>query len=807
MVATYNSSGEFNLDFRPIPDALPPRAYEEEEAVLGGILIDPNAIYRIWHRLKPEHFGISGHKEIYKACCNLARQNKPTDLISVTSYLKDKDKLELVGGKNKLVNLVEYTISAVNIDCHASTIIEKSIRNDIIKGGNETIRLGYDTRLELDEVIETYKRIAESIVELETAKTEDERIKSRHDKLINAIKHIYTTVPSSSERLMRMMYLGKEFNLSIKFLEQLYIKSLVDTCSARLTYKELKELAGSTVREWLQQGLVPVGSSILLGADGGVGKTNFAYTIAKHMICGTNLGDFQGTGEKRRILICQGDEQPTDTAEKLALMGYDEGDIGEYVQYRYGWSFESMSYLIKDINEFKPHLIIFDSLTFGNRFATCTENDTEYARPILEINALLAEHRCSAIFIHHVNQGGGFRGATAIRNAVSEAWLLTPNTNSEATPYDRHLTIDKSRSRSCKKKYKLYFDPYTLEFQFLGEEYQSENDAQDKNARDRVLRFFHEHRNTRYEAEEIGLELHLSLGHARRTLSALAVDGFLSVHRQPGRANLYFLSYGGDGNPPPSPPTPKNLEEVIMGETHDHLNDHLNDHLSNPATATTTDEGDQVITNFAPQKNLEGGEKLRSHDHLPLEALSGKELKGDHSGDHRCDPSVISDQQNSTEVVQFPRCEKQASTEIVQPIQQTLIPEESQMIPKEPLPKIQALEKTCIGDVKVVAQQLDDKAWEFKLMPTELSTGIVLIEKIGKTKPEKKLKQVLEAWLRTLTFEVYKTDTVNVQWVRGKWVESNEHYEPMRKLHIFETADGTRIKVVGHGCDRIRVVR
>lgn len=799
MVATYDSSGNFNLDFRPIPDAMPPRAYEEEEEVLGGILLDPNAIYRIWHRLKPEHFGISGHKEIYKACCNLARQNKPIDLISVTSYLKDKDKLELVGGKNKLVNLVSSTISALNIDYHASTIIEKSIRSDIIKAGNETIRLGYDTHLDLEEVLESFKRKAESIVELETAKTEDELIKSKHDRLIEKLKQIYTTTIEPSLKYLKLKHLADATKTSISFLENLYLKALVGVCTQLMDYNDLKLLAGSSIRQWLQQGLVPVASTILLAADGGVGKTKFIYSIAKNLITGQDFGDFSATGKKRRILFYQGDEQPGDMLQSLQLLGYEEGDINEHIRVRFGWSFDNMATLIKDLNEFKPDFVLFDSMSFGQRFSSCKEGDAEFARPILECTGLAVQHNCTFLFIHHTNKGGDVRGTTATRNAVSEVWRLKKDTRPEATQYDRILEIDKSRSRSSGKSYRLFFDPDTLGFNFLGEDFQADEDK-NTGARDGLLKYFRSNPNVKFTSEELSHTIHLSKNTTRRTLNELSSDGLVSVERKPGQAYLYYIGTDDEGKGGGDHPN-CGVAPLITLVDHPHKLDTIGDIA----------EGDQVITDFAPQKNLEGGEKFQSVDHLRSNPLPNKDSEGDQLGDQGCNHSVITpsnEPQASTEVVQFPRCEQPASTEIVQPIQQTLIPEESKVIPREPLPKIQALEKTCIGDVKVIAQQLDDKTWEFKLIPTGFSTDIVLIEKIGKTKPEKKLKLVLEAWLRTLTFEVYKTDTVNAQWVTGcKWVESNEHYEPMRKLHIFETADGTRINVVGHGCDRIRVVK
>lgn len=680
-----------SLNFEPTtPDRLPPQNIEIEENILGGILLDPDAIHRVKSRLKPEHFYLPVHKQIYKACLAIAKAGQSPELLQLTAYLTDKNLIKEIGGRGKLIQLLDQTVTSVNIDALANVLIQKHARRELIKLGSDVTQFAYSGELELEDVLEMVRRRTERVINLDAAKTQDELIKDRHDRLISTIKHVYATVPSPSERLMRMHYLGREFDLSIKFLEALYTKSLVDTCTARLSYAELKQYAGTTVREWLQQGLVPVGSSILLAADGGCGKTNFAYTIAKKMITGENLGDFHSTGKKRRILICQGDEQPTDTAEKLELMGYDENDIGESIQYRYGWSFESLSYLIKDLNEFKPDLIIFDSLTFGNRFSICTENDTEYARPILEINMLLAEHRCSAIFIHHTNQGGGVRGATSIRNAVSEVWMLTTNTSTDATPYDRYLTIDKSRSRSSKKKYKMYFDPYTLEFNFIGEEYQSDNDAQDKGARERVLRFFHEHRNTRYEAEEVGNLLHISVGHARRTLSALAVDGLLSVERRNKQPNLYFLKMdnGDDDGLYPSP-------HLIRGQTPDQQHDQQDDQQHNLDTASVTGVADHLIiknTIFENSKTENLDKNRRSHDQQLPEPLENKEIVADHGCDPSCDQQAIADQQSSTQMVQ---------TQI-------------QTQEKPPEPQIKKVRvASAAGDINGVAESLDNgKTWE-----------------------------------------------------------------------------------------------
>ncbi len=133
---------------------LPPQNIEAEEAILGGILLDPEAIGRVSDRLVPEAFYISAHKEIYQAAIRLHAQGKPTDLLSVTSWLTDNDILSRIGGRNKLATLVDRTVSAVNIDALAGLVMDKYLRRMLIKAGNEIVHLGYETESELPKVLD-----------------------------------------------------------------------------------------------------------------------------------------------------------------------------------------------------------------------------------------------------------------------------------------------------------------------------------------------------------------------------------------------------------------------------------------------------------------------------------------------------------------------------------------------------------------------------------------------------------------------------------------------------------------------------
>jgi replicative DNA helicase len=142
------------LNFQPLNDRIPPQNLEAEEAILGGILLDPEAITRVLDILRPEAFYLSAHQEIYRTCLALHNQGTPTDLMSVTTWLIDRGLLEKVGGQSKLVQLVDRTVSAVNIDQYAQLVMEKYLRRKLINVGHQISQLGHDTTRDLENVLD-----------------------------------------------------------------------------------------------------------------------------------------------------------------------------------------------------------------------------------------------------------------------------------------------------------------------------------------------------------------------------------------------------------------------------------------------------------------------------------------------------------------------------------------------------------------------------------------------------------------------------------------------------------------------------
>ena len=134
---------------------LPPTNIEAEEAILGGILFDPGAISIAASILPVEAFYVAAHQQIYKAALKLHGQDKLTDFMGVSTWLKDHKSLTKAGGTAKLSQLLNRTVSATNIDRHINLVLEKYQRRQLIATANDIKALGYDNATELETVFNT----------------------------------------------------------------------------------------------------------------------------------------------------------------------------------------------------------------------------------------------------------------------------------------------------------------------------------------------------------------------------------------------------------------------------------------------------------------------------------------------------------------------------------------------------------------------------------------------------------------------------------------------------------------------------
>nr|YP_009530624.1 DnaB helicase [Paulinella micropora]AXY63313.1 DnaB helicase [Paulinella micropora] len=135
-------------------DFNPPQNIEAEESILGGILLDPEAITRVADILQPDAFYNNDNKEIYRVALMLHKQGKSTDLTSMRSWLADTGSLAKVGGPNRLIELVERTLSTASIDTLARLVVDKYLRRQLIRTAKEIITLSYDQSIPMDVVLD-----------------------------------------------------------------------------------------------------------------------------------------------------------------------------------------------------------------------------------------------------------------------------------------------------------------------------------------------------------------------------------------------------------------------------------------------------------------------------------------------------------------------------------------------------------------------------------------------------------------------------------------------------------------------------
>ncbi len=121
-----------------------PQAVPLEEAVLGAIMLDKDALPIVLDIIQVKSFYTEAHQHIYQAMRNLFDRSQPIDLLTVTEELRKAGTLEMVGGPAYLVTLTNKIASAANIEYHARIISQKSIQRDLITVSTKIIRDAYE---------------------------------------------------------------------------------------------------------------------------------------------------------------------------------------------------------------------------------------------------------------------------------------------------------------------------------------------------------------------------------------------------------------------------------------------------------------------------------------------------------------------------------------------------------------------------------------------------------------------------------------------------------------------------------------
>ena len=185
---------------------VPPHDLEAEQAIIGSMLTDKDAVISSIEVLKPDDFYREDNKAIYEAILNLYNRAEPIDIITVKAELESMGKFDQVGGLEYLAELPEKVPTTANAIKYIKIVEEKSTLRRLIKTANEIIDLGYNPTEEVDDIMEGAEKKIFNIMQDKSQKSytpiKDALVESftKLEELYNRKQHI-TGVPSGFTEL------------------------------------------------------------------------------------------------------------------------------------------------------------------------------------------------------------------------------------------------------------------------------------------------------------------------------------------------------------------------------------------------------------------------------------------------------------------------------------------------------------------------------------------------------------------------------------------------------------------------------
>src|SRR3989344_7245620 len=137
---------------------LPPQNLEAEQTVLGSILIDKNAIFKVADQLRPDDFYAPAHEKIYATILDLFEKHQPIDIISLTNRLKEKGALGDVGGSAYLAELTNQITTAAHVEHYVKLVRDKKFLRDLIQASSQINEDVFETTKEVEDIIDSIEQ-------------------------------------------------------------------------------------------------------------------------------------------------------------------------------------------------------------------------------------------------------------------------------------------------------------------------------------------------------------------------------------------------------------------------------------------------------------------------------------------------------------------------------------------------------------------------------------------------------------------------------------------------------------------------
>jgi archaellum biogenesis ATPase FlaH len=281
----------------------------------------------------------------------------------------------------------------------------------------------------------------------------DEREKSKqssHDDSADRLKFEIQAFLKETDPFVQIQQQGKicshyrisrkDFDLLCKITEaknstpQSHVFSLTDFLSQ-----------STDAIDWILPGMLPKGEMALLAAQAKCGKTLLACDIAYAVLTGTKaVGE---TAKQGKVLLVSSDESQSSTRRRLYARGFDLITNPDHFRILTHLDLNDLSTLEAQLEDFRPDLVVIDSLTSITLNSSISEKDAEFAKSIYKLKDLIGRYNSSSILIHHENKSKEAKGiekvsgSARITAAVWGIWRLTAANPDNEADTTRWLSI------------------------------------------------------------------------------------------------------------------------------------------------------------------------------------------------------------------------------------------------------------------------------------------------------------------------------------------------------------------------------
>ena len=137
---------------------IPPQNIDAEQSVLGAMLLNKEAVYKVMEILSPDDFYRDSHKLIYQAILELVDKDTPLDMITVSEQLRHNGTLEQAGGVSYIATLASIVPTAANVEHYARIVEEKALLRTLIQLSNRVSTMGYEGNEDVTSMLDVVEQ-------------------------------------------------------------------------------------------------------------------------------------------------------------------------------------------------------------------------------------------------------------------------------------------------------------------------------------------------------------------------------------------------------------------------------------------------------------------------------------------------------------------------------------------------------------------------------------------------------------------------------------------------------------------------